>query len=287
MVTRIAITLFILVGIAYAVCFRVYEYQAAILFQIGKIQRSDFEPGLHFKIPGIQNVMTFDKRLQTLDAEPQRFLTGEKKDVIVDSFARWRIQSVEQFYKSTDGDFRRAGLLVYQKINDSLRSEFGKRSVQEVVGGDRLKIMKVVTTTANERAADLGMEILDLRLKRIDLPTEVSANVYERMRSERARVAREFRARGEKEAITIRADADRQRTVISAEAYRDAQEMRGAGDAKSAEVYASAYNRNPEFYDFYRSLNAYKSSFGNNSDVMLLEPDSEFFKFFGNPSGKK
>ncbi len=286
MVTRIAITLFILVGIAYAVCFRVYEYQAAILFQIGKIQRSDFDPGLHFKIPGIQNVMKFDKRLQTLDAEPQRFLTGEKKDVIVDSFARWRIQSVEQFYKSTDGDFRRAGLLVYQKINDSLRSEFGKRSVQEVVGGDRLKIMKVVTTTANERAADLGMEILDLRLKRIDLPTEVSANVYERMRSERARVAREFRARGEKEAITIRADADRQRTVISAEAYRYAQEMRGAGDAKSAEVYASAYNRNPEFYDFYRSLNAYKSSFGNNNDVMLLEPDSDFFKFFGNPSGK-
>ena len=287
MVTRISITLFVLLGLAYAVCFRVYEYQSVILFQIGKIQRSDFEPGLHFKIPGIQNVQTFDKRLQTLDAEPQRFLTGEKKDVIVDSFARWRIQSVEQFYKSTDGDFRRAGLLVYQKINDSLRSEFGKRSVQEVVGGDRLQIMKVVTATANERAADLGMEILDLRLKRIDLPTEVSANVYERMRSERARVAREFRARGEKEAITIRADADRQRTVISAEAYRDAQQMRGLGDAKSAEVYASAYNRNPEFYDFYRSLTAYKNSIGNNGDVMLLEPDSDFFKFFGDPTGKK
>ena len=287
MIARISIVLFLAVGLAYSICFRVYEYQAAILFQIGKIQRSDFEPGLHFKIPAIQNVQTFDKRLQTLDAEPQRFLTGEKKDVIVDSFARWRIQSVEQFYKSTDGDFRRAGLLVYQKINDSLRSEFGKRSVKEVVGGDRLKIMEVVTATANDRAADLGMEILDLRLKKIDLPTEVSANVFERMRSERARVAREFRARGDKEAITIRADADRQRTIISAEAYRDAQEMRGAGDAKSAEVYASAYNRNPEFYDFYRSLNAYKSSIGNNGDVLLLEPDSDFFKFFGNPSGKK
>ena len=178
-------------------------------------------------------------------------------------------------------------ILVYQKINDSLRSEFGKRSVQEVVGGDRLKIMEVVTATANDRAADLGMEILDLRLKKIDLPTEVSANVFERMRSERARVAREFRARGDKEAITIRADADRQRTVISAEAYRDAQEMRGTGDAKSAEVYAAAYNRNPEFYDFYRSLNAYKMSIGNNGDVMLLEPDSDFFKFFGDPTGKK
>ena len=195
-------------------------------------------------------------------------------------------QNVEQFYKSTDGDIRRAGLLVYQKINDSLRSEFGKRTVQEVVSGERGKIMEVVTTTANERAADLGMEILDLRLKKIDLPVEVSANVYERMRSERARVAREFRARGEKEAITIRADADRQRIVISAAAYKDAEEMRGAGDARSSEIYAKAYNKNAEFYDFYRSLNAYKSSFGNNNDVLLLEPDSDFFKFFGNRLGR-
>ena len=176
-----------------------------------------------------------------------------KKDVIVDSFARWRIQNVQQFYKSTDGDIRRAGLLVYQKINDSLRSEFGKRTVQEVVSGERGKIMEVVTTTANERAADLGMEILDLRLKKIDLPVEVSANVYERMRSERARVAREFRARGEKEAITIRADADRQRIVISAAAYKDAEEMRVV-DARSSEIYAKAYNKNAEFYDFYREL---------------------------------
>ena len=283
--TRLSFIIFTLIAIAYLVCFRVYEYQSAILFQIGKIERSDFEPGLHFKIPGIQNVKKFDKRLQTLDAEPQRFLTGEKKDVIVDSFARWRIQSVEQFYKSTDGDSRRAGLLLYQKINDSLRSEFGKRTVKEVVGPERTKIMEVVTETANERAKDLGMEILDLRLKKIDLPTEVSANVYERMRSERARVAREFRARGEKEAITIRADADRQKTVITANAYRDAQDMRGAGDAKSAEIYATAYNKNSEFYDFYRSLNAYRSSFSNSGDVMLLEPDSEFFKFFGDPSG--
>lgn len=286
MFTKISITLVIIIGILYLVTFRVYEYQSAILFQIGKIERSDFKPGLHFLIPGVQNVKKFDKRLQTLDAEPQRFLTGEKKDVIVDSFARWRIQNVEQFYKSTDGDIRRAGLLVYQKINDSLRSEFGKRTVQEVVSGERGKIMEVVTRTANERAADLGMEILDLRLKKIDLPVEVSANVYERMRSERARVAREFRARGEKEAITIRADADRQRIVISAAAYKDAEEMRGTGDAKSSEIYAKAYNKNSEFYDFYRSLNAYKSSFGNNNDVLLLEPDSDFFKFFGDPAGQ-
>ena len=270
--------------VVYLCTFRVYEYQEAILFQLGKIQRSDYEPGLHFKLPFVQNVRTFDKRLQTLDAEPQRFLTGEKKDVIVDSFARWRIYDVVQFYKSSDGDPRRAGLLLYQKVNDGLRSEFGKRTVQEVVSGERGAIMKSVTRIANERGLDLGMEILDVRLKRIDLPTEVSSNVYERMRSERSRVAREFRARGDKESITIRADADRQRTVISAEAYRDAQKLRGAGDAAAAEIYAEAYNADPEFYNFYRSLDAYKSSFNSKNDILLLKPDSEFFKYFVAPT---
>jgi membrane protease subunit HflC len=286
MAARIFVVVVLLLGLAWTCTFRVYEYEYAILFQLGKIKRSDYEPGLHFMIPLLQNVRSFDKRLQTLDAEPQRFLTGEKKDVIVDSFARWRIFDVEQFYKSTDGDPRRAGLLLYQKINDGLRSEFGKRNVQEVVSGERGAIMKTVTHMANERGEALGMEIVDVRLKRIDLPTEVSSNVYERMRSERSRVAREFRARGDKEAITIRADADRQRTVISAEAYRDAEDLRGAGDASAAEIYAEAYQRDPEFYDFYRSLNAYKSSFSGKNDVLLLEPDSEFFKYFGNPRGQ-
>ncbi|MGY8844296.1 MAG: protease modulator HflC [Gammaproteobacteria bacterium] len=274
--------------IGFYICtFRVYEYQHAILFQLGKIERSDLKPGLHFKLPFVQNVRTFDLRLQTLDAEPQRFLTGEKKDVIVDSFARWRINDVVQFYKSSDGDPRRAGFLLSQKINDSLRSEFGKRTVQEVVSGDRGAIMKSVTRIANERGLDLGMEVLDVRLKRIDLPTEVSSNVYERMRSERSRVAREFRARGDKESMTIRADADRQRTVISAEAYKDAQEMRGFGDAGAAEIYAKAYNSDPEFYDFYRSLDAYKSAFNSKNDVLLLNPDTEFFKYFVKPSLSK
>lgn len=275
----------VLLLIGFYMCtFRVYEYQHAILFQLGKIERSDLKPGLHFKLPFVQNVRTFDARLQTLDAEPQRFLTGEKKDVIVDSFARWRISDVVQFYKSSDGDPRRAGLLLSQKVNDSLRSEFGKRTVQEVVSGDRGAIMKSVTLIANERGLDLGMEVLDVRLKRIDLPTEVSSNVYERMRSERSRVAREFRARGDKESMTIRADADRQRTVISAEAYKDAQEMRGFGDAGAAEIYAKAYNADPEFYDFYRSLDAYKSAFSSKNDVLLLNPDTEFFKYFVKPS---
>ena len=285
MAARIGIALALVIGLLYLSAFRVYEYEHAILFQLGKIQRSEYEPGLYFKIPFVQNVKTFDKRLQTLDAEPQRYLTGEKKDLIVDSFVRWKIADVVQFFKATDGDPHRAGLLLYQKVNDSLRSEFGQRTVQEVVSGERGAIMDIVTRTADERGRDLGMEIIDVRLKRIDLPTEVSGNVYERMRSERSRVAREFRARGEKKAITIRADADRQRTVISAEAYRDAEELRGDGDARSAAIYAEAYDRDPEFYDFYRSLNAYRSSFRGKENVLLLSPDSDFFKYFGNPGG--
>lgn len=286
MFPRIVIALAILVGLASVCMFRVYEQERAILFQLGKIQRFDFEPGLYFKVPIYQNVKKYDIRLQTLDSEPQRFLTGEKKDVIVDSFVRYRINDIVKYHISTGGDARRAGVLLYQKINDGLRSEFGKRTVQEVVSGERGTIMDIVTRTADERGEELGMEIVDVRLKRIDLPAEVSQNVYERMRSERARVAREFRARGEKEAIKIRADADRSRTVVAANAYRDAEMRRGAGDAKAAEIYANAYERNPEFYDFYRSLTAYKTSFRNGGDVFMLDPDSEFFKFFTNPTGK-
>jgi len=282
---RILIALAVLAGIASVSMFRVYEQEGAILFQLGKIQHSDFEPGLYFKVPIYQNVKKYDIRLQTLDSEPQRFLTGEKKDVIVDSFVRYRINDIVNYHLSTGGDARRAGILLYQKINDALRSEFGERTVKEVVSGERGAIMNIVTKLADERGDELGMEIVDVRLKRIDLPAEVSQNVYERMRSERSRVAREFRARGEKESITIRADADRSRTVVGANAYRDAEILRGAGDASATEIYASVYNGNPEFYDFYRSLNAYKTSVRNGGDVFLLDPDSEFFKYFTNPSG--
>jgi len=286
MLARIFIGLAIVAAIASTCMFRVYEQERAILFQLGKIERFDFEPGLHFKIPIYQNVKKFDIRLQTLDAEPQRFLTGEKKDVIVDSFARYRIDDLVKYFVSTGGDPRRAGILLYQKINDALRSEFGRRTVKEVVSGERGAIMDIVTKVADERGAELGMEVIDVRLKRIDLPSEVSQNVYERMRSERARVAREFRARGEKEAITIKADADRSRTIVAANAYRDAEALRGAGDAKSTQVYADAYSRNAEFYDFYRSLSAYKTSFQSGGDVFMLDPDSEFFKYFSNPTGR-
>jgi membrane protease subunit HflC len=286
MLPRIVIALVLVLGLASVCMFRVYEQERAILFQLGKIQRFDFEPGLYFKVPIYQNVKKYDIRLQTLDSEPQRFLTGEKKDVIVDSFVRYRINDIVKYYITTGGDARRAGVLLYQKINDGLRSEFGKRTVQEVVSGERGAIMDIVTRTADDRGEELGMEIVDVRLKRIDLPAEVSQNVYERMRSERARVAREFRARGEKEAITIRADADRSRTVVAANAYRDAETRRGTGDAKATEIYADAFQRNPEFYDFYRSLTAYKASFRNGGDVFLLDPDSEFFKYFANPAGR-
>lgn len=283
MLPRILIVLGVIVGISLLCVFRVYEQERVIKFQLGKIVRADYEPGLHVKIPLLQNIRRYDVRLQTLDAEPQRFLTGEKKDVIVDSFVRWRITDIVKFHISTGGDPRRAGLLLYQKINDSLRNEFSKRTVKEVVSGERGAIMSIVTKTADERGEELGMEIVDVRLKRIDLPQEVSQNVYDRMRSERARVAREIRARGEKEAITIKADADKSRTVIGAEAYRDAEVLRGEGDAIATEVYASAFQKNEEFYDFYRSLNAYRSSFRNRDDVFLLDPKSEFFKYFGSP----
>ena len=284
MLPRILIVLAIIVGIGSTFVFRVYEQERAILFQLGKIVRADFDPGLHFKLPLIQNVKKYDVRLQTLDAEPQRFLTDEKKDVIVDSFVRWKIKDIVKFYVATGGDPRRAGLLLYQKINDGLRNEFSTRTVKEVVSGERGAIMSSVTKTADERGEELGMEIVDVRLKRIDLPAEVSQNVYDRMRSERARVAREIRARGDKESITIRADADKSRTVIGAQAYRDAEITRGEGDAVATEVYAQAFEKDQEFYDFYRSLSAYRSSFRSREDVFLLDPKSEFFKYFGNPT---
>ncbi len=267
--------------------FVVDEREQAILLKLGKIQRSDFAPGLHFKLPFINNVRFFERRLLTLDAEPERFLTSEKKDVIVDSFVKWRIQDVESFYKATaGGDMRRAALLLYQKVNDGLRSEFGKRTVQEVVAGERAEIMGIVTKKANLAAADLGVRVLDVRVKRIDLPPEVSNSVYARMRAERERVARTFRSRGAEQAEKIRAEADRERTVLLAKAYRDAEILRGEGDASAAEIYASAYEQDPEFFSFYRSLDAYRNSFRNKGDLLILDPASDFFDYFNKPEGR-
>lgn len=283
MLARVLLVSLFVVVTASLSMFRVFEQERVILFQLGEVKRADYKPGLHFKIPFYQNVAKFDSRLQNIEFEPQRFLTGEKKDVIVDSFVRWKIKDVVRFYLATGGDPRRAQILVYQKVNDGLRNEFGKRTLQEVVAGDRGSIRGIVTGT-KDLGEELGIEIVDVRLKRIDLPTEVNNSVYERMRSERARVARQNRASGEAEATTIRADADRARVVISAEAYRESEILRGEGDAKAATIYAKVYSKNPEFYAFHRSMNAYRESFNSRQDLMLLQPDSDFFKYFDNPS---
>ncbi len=265
--------------------FTVKQWELAMMFRLGEIVRTDIKPGLHVMVPFINNVRTFDGRILTLEAEAERYFTVEKKNVIVDSFVKWRITNVADYYRATGGNQRRAGQLLYEKINDALRNEFGRRTIQEVVSGERAQIMIKLNEIANEQAKDLGISIVDVRIKRIDLPTEVSSSVYQRMEAERARVARDFRSRGAEAAERIRADADRQRTVILAEAYRDAEQIRGEGDAKAAEIYARAYGKNAEFYSFYRSLGAYRETFNSKADLLILEPDGQFFKYFNNSPG--
>ena len=260
--------------------FTVTETETAIRFRLGEIVDADYEPGLHWKVPVINNIQKFDARVQTLDTDPERFLTAEKKNVIVDSFVKWRIAEVGRFYTAVAGDPIRANLRLDQIIKDGLRSEFSKRTLQEVVSGDRRQIMEILSSAATTEAQQLGIDVLDVRIKRIDLPAEVSNSVFQRMRAERERVAKDFRSRGAEAAERIRADADRQRTVILAEAYRDAERTRGEGDAKAAEIYANAYNKNADFYSFYRSLNAYRGTFGSKNDIMVLQPDSKFFQYF-------
>lgn len=263
--------------------YTVDERQKAILFRLGEIVRTDLEPGIHFKFPLIYDVGKFDARILTLDEAPERFLTSEKKNVMVDSFVKWRIDDVGRFYQRTGGDERTAAMRLSQILKDGLRSEFAKRTVQEVVSGDRAQIMDILTENANRQVSELGISVVDVRIQQIELPAEVSGSVYRRMEAERARVARDFRSRGAEAAERIRADADRQRTVILAEAYRDAEVIRGEGDARATDIYAKAYSRDPEFYAFYRSLRAYRDTFRDRSDVMLMQPDSEFFRYFKNP----
>lgn len=266
--------------IASSSLFVVQETQLALLLRLGEIVDADFKPGLHFKIPVIQDVVKFDKRIQTLDANPERFLTVEKKFVVVNSYAKWRISDVAQFYRSTRGSSDAASRLLSARINAALRDEFGKRTVQEVVSGERAEIMATLAREANEQAADLGVEIVDVRVKQIDFSEDISENIYERMRTERHRVAAELRAQGAEEAEKIQADADRQRIEIVADAYRTAEQLRGEGDAKAAEVYAKAFERDPEFYAFWRSLTAYRDVFADGGSMMVLDPDSDFFRFF-------
>lgn len=259
--------------------FTVNETEKAIKFRLGEIVRSDYEPGLHFRIPLINNVKLFDARIQTMDSRPERFLTAEKKNVIVDSFVKWRIGDVTKFYTVVAGDIDQANLRLDQIIKDAFRSEFSKRNIRQLVSSDRSAIRELLIKNSKQVAADLGMDIIDVQVMRIDLPEEVSASVFSRMEAERERVAREFRSQGAEAAERIRADADRQRVVTLANAYREAETLRGQGDARSAEIYAQAYGQDPEFFAFYRSLSAYKKTFANNG-MLVLDPDSEFFDYF-------
>jgi membrane protease subunit HflC len=284
MVARI---LMILAGVAVLVglsmFFIVDERQLAIKFRLGEIVGSEFEPGLHFKAPWpINNVRKFDKRILTLDTQPERFLTNEKKNVSVNFFVKWRIKKPELFYTSFMGDERQAGLRLMQIIKNGLQLEFDQRTIRQVVSDDRSQMMTNLTSKGNEEVAQFGIEIVDVRIKQIELPPDVRTSVFQRMRAERERIAAEHRAQGEEAAKGIRAVADRERTVLLAEAERDAEITRGEGDAGATGIYGKAYAKNAEFYDFYRSMNAYRSALSNKNDVLVLEPDSEFFKYFGN-----
>ena len=260
--------------------FTVDEREKAIMFRLGEIVSTDFEPGIHFKMPIVNNIRKFDARILTLDANPEEFLTSEKKNVTVDTFVKWRIIDASAYFKAMSGDERRAGSRIAQIVKDNLRNEFGKRTIQEAVSGERAQIMDNLKINASQQVKDFGIEVVDVRIKRIDLPRDVSSSVYLRMEAERERVAKDFRSRGAEEAERIRADADRQREIIIAEGYRDSEQIKGAGDALSAKIYAEAYNKDKEFYSFYRSLGAYKNTFSSKSDIMIVKPDSEFFKYF-------
>jgi membrane protease subunit HflC len=276
---KILVGLAALLFISMMCIFTVSETEKAIKFRLGEIVKNDYEPGLHFKLPFINNVKKFDKRIQTMEAKPERFLTAEKKNVIVDSFVKWRIGDVTTFYTVVAGDVDQANLRLDQIIKDAFRGEFGKRNIQQLVSTDRQAIREILIKNAKPLAADLGMEIIDVQVMRIDLPDEVSSSVFRRMEAERERVAREFRSQGSEAAERIRADADRQRVVTMANAFRDSEMLRGEGDAKSAEIYAKAYGADTEFFTFYRSLNAYKKTF-TSSSMMVLDPDSDFFRYF-------
>ncbi len=260
--------------------FIVHERELAIKFKLGEIVASDYEPGIYFQIPIINNVRKFDSRILTMDTPSERFLTVEKKNVIVNSFVKWRISDPKTFYTATAGDERQAIARMASIINNELKGQIASKTMREVISGERATIMQQVTDNAGVKVQDLGVELIDVRVKKVELPEEVSNTVYRRMATERQTVAREFRSRGEEKAKQIRANADRQREEILAEAYRKSEQIRGEGDAESAKTYADSFNQDKDFYSFYRSLKAYETSFGNSGDMIVLSPESDFFKFF-------
>lgn len=267
--------------------FVVRENERAVLLQFGRVLRSDYGPGLHFKLPVLQNVRKFERRIVTLDKEPQRYLTSERKDVLVDFFVKWRITNVGEYYRSSGGNESLASQRLLEIMKAGIRGEFAKRTVPQVVAAERRELLDAMLSSARAEAASLGIEIVDVRVKRIEFSDEVSDSVFNRMRQERARVAAELRAQGAASAEQIRADADRQRTVIIATAYRDAEKLRGEGDAVAARTYADAYRRNADFFAFYRSISAYKRSLGQPNDLMVLDSKGDFFRYLRDAEGKR
>lgn len=268
--------------------FVISETQRGVLLKFGEVVNSDLEPGLHFKIPFVDSVRKFDGRILTVDSTPERFFTQEQKQLIVDSYAKFRVVDTAKYYTATSGEEFRAAALLSQRINDDLRNQVAGRSVQEVVSGERDQLMEAVKSRLNETVlTELGVEVIDVRVKKIDLPNEVSQSVYRRMNAEREKEARELRSEGKEIAEGMRAEADRKVTVIEAEAVRDAEIIRGDGDATATRIYADSFNRDPEFYAFTRSLNAYQQTFANGSDIMLLQPDSQFFQYLRDPKAGK
>lgn len=283
----ILITVIVLGIIGSASLFTVSETETAILFKWGKIERSDYEPGLHFKLPFVNNVRKFDKRIQTFDAKPEDYLTEEKKILVVDSFIQWRIKDVKTFYVSMRGDMSIAQERIATIVKEGLRNEFGRRNMYEVISGERHIIMDDINKSANKAVKTFGVQIVDVRIKRIEFPPKVSDKIFRRMETERTRIAKELRAQGNESADRITADADRQVTILKADAFKKAEKIRGEGDAKASEIYAKAYGQNKEFYTFYRSLDAYRNTFSSASDIMVVEPDSDFFEYFNNIQGKQ
>jgi membrane protease subunit HflC len=265
--------------------FTVSEREKAIKLRLGKVAQSEYEPGLHFKLPLIENVFKFDKRVLTLDVRPERVLTSEKKNVIVDSFVKWRIGDTETFYKRLGGEEQRADNRMTQFVREAIKNAFGQRTVREVVSSARGPLMAEINKAVSSQVESFGIEIVDVRVKKVELPEQVRESVYQRMAKNREKIAREIRSQGKESAQIIRAAADRVREETLATAYAQSEETRGGGDAESARTYAEAFTRNPEFYSLYRSLGAYRNAFGSGNDVLLLKPDSEFFKYFNNPQG--
>ena len=283
----ILIGLVVLLAVVSNSLYVVNERERAVLLKFGEVVSTDIEPGLHFKIPIVNDVRRFESRLITLDSSPQRYLTAEKKALIVDSFVKWRVADAGKYYTATGGDEFSANSLLASRVDNGLRNKFGERSVYEVVSGERDVLMAEITKELDDIALnELGIHVLDVRVKGIDLPPEVSNAVYSRMSTEREREARDHRSRGRELAEGIEADADRQNTVIEANAYREAQQIRGEGDAVAAEIYANAFNQDQEFYTFYRSIAAYKSSFAGKEDLLVIDPESDFFRYLKNPTGK-